>query len=58
MSVGALAVRSGYPADLVEPLLRGAPTAVSEEMNEKLCRVLGLDAGEMWLETRTTGGGH
>jgi len=57
MSVGTLAVRSGYPAHLVEPLLRGDPIVVSAEMNEKLCQALGLDGGEMWLEYRATGRG-
>jgi hypothetical protein len=55
LSVGALAVRSGYPADLVEPLLLGSPIIVSKDMNEKLCEVLDLDANDMWLEYRAGG---
>lgn len=43
-----LARRSGYPLDLVAPLLRGEPEVVSERMNDEMCDVLGLNAAEMW----------
>jgi transcriptional regulator with XRE-family HTH domain len=48
LSVEALARRSGYPADLVAPLLAGTPVSMSEMMNRELCEALGLDAQEMW----------
>ncbi len=48
VSADELARRSGYPLDLVEPLLRGEPEVVSERMNVELCEALGLDAAEMW----------
>lgn len=52
LSMGALARRSGYPLDLVEPLLKGTPIVVSEQMNNELCEALELDAREMWHELR------
>ncbi len=52
LSVAQLSVRCGYPADLVEPLLRGTPIVISEEMNEKLCEALELDAQELWQQNR------
>lgn len=48
VSPDELARRCGYPLDLIEPLLRGEPEAMSERMNQELCEVLGLDAAEMW----------
>ncbi len=48
LSADELARRTGYPLDLVEPLLRGEPEAISERMNTEMCEVLGLDAAEMW----------
>jgi hypothetical protein len=51
-----LARRSGYPLDLVEPLLRGQPEVISERMNHEVCEVLGLDGAEMW--SLAQGGGE
>lgn len=49
LTLGELARRSGYPADLVEPLLACRPEGpVSEHMNKELCEALDLDAQEMW----------
>jgi hypothetical protein len=48
ISADELARRSGYPLDLVAPLLRGEPEVVSEQMNGEMCEALGLDAAEMW----------
>jgi transcriptional regulator with XRE-family HTH domain len=58
LSVDGLAVRCGYPTDLVEPLLRSAPIVLSNDMNEKLCQALGLDPDDLWLEYRATGGSN
>ncbi len=49
-SVAEIARRSGYPADLVEPLLAGNPVFVSEEMNKELCEALSLDPQALWSD--------
>jgi len=55
LSPDELARRCGYPLDLVEPLLRGEPEAISERMNSELCQVLGLDSAKMWSMAQGSG---
>ncbi len=55
MSIDALALRTGYPADLVVPLLSGAAASFSEELNRELCEALDLDEAELRALARDAG---